>query len=84
MLAVEVPECQTNDDCADDRYCNLETRTCEDPCLIKRCGSNALCNATRHQAVCQCITGFLGDPYINCSEYSRIQKLVVAWPVQPT
>lgn len=63
-----VPECESDDDCPDYRYCNLETQTCDDPCAIKRCGVNALCNATDHRAVCQCIAGYVGDPYVLCSK----------------
>ena len=69
-----VPECESDDDCPDYRYCNLETQTCDDPCAIKRCGVNALCNATDHRAVCQCIAGYVGDPYVLCSKifFSRV------------
>lgn len=59
-------ECQRNEDCADNRYCNLVTRTCEDPC--KTCGVNAFCNATNHQAKCICKVGFSGNPDIQCGK----------------
>ncbi|KAK9513085.1 hypothetical protein O3M35_001355 [Rhynocoris fuscipes] len=61
------PECKSDDDCADHLYCNPETKSCEDPCLQKTCGINAFCNATRHIAFCQCISGFIGDPYLICN-----------------
>lgn len=67
--AAPPPECESNDDCPDHRYCNLDTKTCEDPCLTKRCGINALCNATRHQAICQCIFDYSGDPEVACSKF---------------
>ncbi|RZF34371.1 hypothetical protein LSTR_LSTR008910 [Laodelphax striatellus] len=60
-------ECESNDECPDHRYCNLETKTCDDPCAIKRCGVNALCNATGHQAICACITGYYGDANVYCN-----------------
>ncbi|KAG8317254.1 hypothetical protein J6590_031385 [Homalodisca vitripennis] len=61
------PECETDDDCADHRYCNLNTKTCDDPCLTKVCGINAFCNATRHRAICQCIHDAFGDPEVACN-----------------
>jgi hypothetical protein len=63
-----VPECEIDDDCRDYQYCNLDTKSCDDPCLTKNCGTNAFCNATNHIAVCQCITGYSGNPDIYCSK----------------
>lgn len=63
------PGCITDGDCALNRYCNLETKTCDDPCKTKVCGIDALCNATNHRAVCQCITGYTGNPEILCSKF---------------
>ncbi|KAM0733299.1 Cuticlin-3 [Formica fusca] len=63
---IEIIECTRNDDCADDRYCDKTTRTCQDPCKKQQCGVHALCNATRHQAICVCINGYLGNPYTQC------------------
>jgi len=51
------PECETNYDCVDHKYCNLQTKTCEDPCLLKKCGEDEFCNATNHQGICQCLPG---------------------------
>lgn len=65
----EKPECESDDECPDYRYCKLETKTCEDPCEPNVCGVHAFCNATNHKAVCQCITGYTGDPYKYCSAY---------------
>jgi len=68
-----VPECESDDDCPDHRYCNVATKTCDDPCQTKRCGINALCNATRHQAVCQCIFDYTGDPEVLCNTTSHLR-----------
>lgn len=62
------PECHTDDDCPDNRYCNKEIEMCEDPCNLKRCGVNTFCNATNHIAVCQCISGHTGNPEVYCSK----------------
>lgn len=61
----EEPECRFDSDCAD--YHNCENGVCVDPCLKKTCGINALCNATNHQAVCLCISGYTGNPDVMCN-----------------
>jgi len=66
LISVGVIECRHNDDCADDRYCDKVTHTCQDPCKKQQCGVHALCNTTRHQAICICINGYLGNPYTQC------------------
>lgn len=62
-----IPECQDDNDCADNRYCNVENRVCEDPCLQKVCGINAFCSAIQHNAQCQCIAGYTGNADIICN-----------------
>lgn len=62
------PECEEDFECPDNKFCNPATKTCDDPCANKHCGINALCNATNHQAICQCITGYTGDPDVLCSK----------------
>jgi hypothetical protein len=47
-ILVNIPECEKDEHCPDYKYCELETKTCEDPCKDKVCGINALCNATNH------------------------------------
>lgn len=44
--------CEEDDDCADNRYCNPRTKTCDDPCLTKRCEKDHYCNATNHRGIC--------------------------------
>lgn len=68
-IRTAVPECTRDSDCPDWRHCHQETRTCEDPCKTKICGKNALCNATNHQAICQCIAGYTGNPEEHCSKF---------------
>jgi hypothetical protein len=72
------PECETDDQCSDDKYCSPETKTCQNPCLHKKCGTNAFCNASNHVGVCQCKSEYTGDPKIACSEYNKpksVQKM---------
>lgn len=75
-VRVFTPECEISEDCPDYLYCNTDSKTCEDPCAVKQCGTNAFCNATNHIAVCQCITGYIGDAELYCSkffiDYSKI------------
>lgn len=68
VLTDELPECKSDDNCPDNRYCNPVTKTCEDPCSPKKCGENAFCNASNHQAVCHCVAGYSGDAYVKCSK----------------
>ena len=63
------PGCVSDAECADNKYCNIETKLCEDPCIDKTCGMNAFCNATRHRAICQCLPGYTGDAETWCSKY---------------
>lgn len=63
------PECETDDDCADHKYCKATTKTCVDACLEKKCGINAFCNATNHRGICQCISGYRGDAEVICSKF---------------
>lgn len=74
-VPVKGPECETDDDCPDHKYCNPNTKTCDNPCATKKCGLYALCNATNHQAICQCIAGYTGNPEKLCSKY--FQFLVI-------
>jgi len=71
-VPVKGPECETDDDCPDHKYCNPNTKTCDNPCATKKCGLYALCNATNHQAICQCIAGYTGNPEKLCSKYFQL------------
>ena len=68
---VDIIECKHDDDCADNRFCDKTSQTCEDPCLTQLCGLYALCNATRHQAICICINGYIGNAYTQCYDKNR-------------
>ncbi|KAF0298053.1 Neurogenic locus notch 1 [Amphibalanus amphitrite] len=37
-----------------------------DPCFPSPCGSNANCEERNSIAVCKCIEGFFGNPYVSC------------------
>ncbi|KAJ4432717.1 hypothetical protein ANN_21354 [Periplaneta americana] len=59
------PECGSNSECASHLACiNLK---CRDPCPGS-CGANAECRVVSHTPTCVCLTGFSGDPFIQCLE----------------
>ena len=57
-------ECYDDTDCRVTEVCNQGD--CMDACRQKRCGNNAKCEHTVHDARCECISGFTGDPYSEC------------------
>lgn len=59
------PECTINAECPMNLACINEK--CSDPC-IGSCGLNSICTVLNHNPVCQCRTGFRGDPFSVCSE----------------
>lgn len=65
------PECTLNSDCPSNRAC-INSR-CKDPCP-GTCGSNTECHTINHIPVCQCITGYEGNPYQYCSIRPAIRK----------
>jgi len=58
-------ECQSDVECSDNRSC--QNYACVDPC-IGQCGSNAICEARRHVAVCRCPQGYNGDALVSCRQ----------------
>lgn len=58
------PECTINAECPSNLACIKEK--CQDPCLGS-CGVNALCSVVNHNAICTCISGYEGDPTMQCS-----------------
>lgn len=75
------PECETDDDCPDNKYCNLNVKKCDNPCLIKQCGKNAFCNATNHQGICVCLATYTGNPNIECSKHLKINELQMLFSI---
>lgn len=58
------PECISNNECPFNLACIKEK--CQDPC-INVCGVNAECKVISHTPICSCLTGFTGDPFIQCN-----------------
>lgn len=61
--------CRTNSDCSFKSACI--SNSCQNPCSMKTCGTNAYCVPINHEPLCRCPEGFSGDAYQGC----QIQKL---------
>ena len=57
------PECVVNSDCPSAKAC--QRNKCIDPCP-GTCGINAQCTVRNHLAMCSCIPGYEGDPFVSC------------------
>lgn len=75
IVESRTPQCVTDDDCADSQRCETQSKICVDACYDKVCGINALCNATKHTPVCICITGYVGNPEIQCSKFNHQYRI---------
>lgn len=56
--------CQNNHDCPEEEVCSLTRQgilDCVSACRGVGCGSNAICAARQHKAVCECKDGFEGN-----------------------
>ena len=58
------PECVSNSECASNLACI--NRKCKDPCP-GICGLNAECRVVSHTPNCVCVTGYIGDPFTQCT-----------------
>lgn len=59
------PECTINEECPSNLACQAER--CRDPCAGS-CGAQTTCIVVKHSPVCNCQTGFTGDPFSGCSK----------------
>lgn len=60
------PICQYNEDCPPHQLCDRLNRLCINPCNRDSCGDNAECIPEKHAISCRCLSGFDGNPYIEC------------------
>ncbi|RWS29323.1 hypothetical protein B4U80_00125, partial [Leptotrombidium deliense] len=59
--------CRTSANCPSDKACIRGK--CLDPCTASgACGKGAICAPANHVAVCNCPSGFKGDPDVECRE----------------
>ena len=66
------PECVVNSDCPSNKAC--QRNKCIDPCP-GTCGINAECNVRNHIAMCVCLPGYIGDPFVSCKLKPLIGKI---------
>lgn len=59
-----LPECVRNDDCPLGLGC--VNQRCVNPCASDVCAPSAFCRVELHQPVCQCPSGYSGDPRVRC------------------
>lgn len=57
-------ECQVHDDCDSSLACI--GHRCTDPCGPEVCAKNAVCRVVDHNAICSCLPGYIGDPFVKC------------------
>lgn len=63
-----MPICYNDADCKDDEKCNIVTHECYAVCLKPNvCGKGAICKALKSKAECECLPGYRGNPYVECS-----------------
>lgn len=66
--------CSEDDNCAEFQSCRrvlTGLKNCTDVCDSIHCGLNAHCVGRVHQAVCECLPGFLGDATRQCLKPSQ-------------
>lgn len=68
------PECSINSECSSNLACINEK--CSDPC-IGSCGMNSICTVVKHNPVCQCLSGYSGDPFSICSEIQYCKHIAI-------
>lgn len=65
------PECVLNSECSAKDACIKQH--CRDPCPGV-CGSKAECSVVNHIPVCNCVSGYEGDPFNGCRRKIDICK----------
>lgn len=58
------PECVSNSECPNHLACI--NQKCKDPCPGV-CGISAECKVVSHTPNCYCVTGFIGNPFVECT-----------------
>lgn len=69
------PECISNSECPTNLACI--NQKCRDPCPGS-CGANAECRIISHTPMCVCSSGFVGDPFVQCTP--KPGKKTLAFP----
>lgn len=75
------PECLSNNECTFNLACI--NNKCKNPCTTA-CGLNADCKVISHTPQCVCISGYQGDPFVQCTPYIEHSYPVLSNPCQPS
>lgn len=75
------PECVSNSECPIELACI--NRKCKDPCP-GICGLNAECRVVSHIPNCICVSGYQGDPFIQCNIQQNNQIDLYHNPCDPS
>ena len=65
VACIQPNECDDDDDCPGEQACKINgdgIAKCIDVCASSVCGKNAKCQVEDRRPVCECISGFFGDP----------------------
>lgn len=62
------PECVVSSECPIATAC--VNQKCTDPCP-GICGHNAKCRVSNHSPICSCISGYSGDPFVQCNRIGK-------------
>lgn len=63
------PECVVSSECQHNLACI--NQKCHDPCP-GTCGYNAECTVIKHNPICSCRDGYVGDPFERCERRSKL------------
>ncbi|KAG8232833.1 hypothetical protein J437_LFUL013159, partial [Ladona fulva] len=63
--------CRSNNECPNDLACISEQ--CVSPCSPTACGTDAVCRASDHRAICLCPEGYGGEPSKACTRRECIR-----------
>lgn len=70
------PECVSNSECASHLACI--NNKCADPCP-GICGQNAECRVVSHTPNCVCLSGYTGNPFVQCLLNPRNATLFITY-----
>lgn len=60
------PQCVLNSDCSHNEACI--NQKCQNPCASDICGRNTECRVQTHIPICNCMPGFHGDAFTECTQ----------------
>lgn len=68
------PECVVSSECSSQQAC--VNQKCKDPCP-GTCGVHAQCQVINHNPICSCPTGYIGDPFEQCTQKRKYMIILL-------